>query len=93
LDFRQTGVKKLGPQPNLPALSNNDKNDTSSRLILLWLEASVGPGGRMGWSYKSPPEWMGTQRVDASVVDYITTAPDIPRQGTRSLTLLVLWEI
>jgi hypothetical protein len=23
----------------------------------------------------------------------ITTAPDIPRQGTRSLTLLVLWEI
>jgi hypothetical protein len=56
LDFRQIGAKKLRPQPNLLALSDDDGNDTPSRLVLPLLEASVGPGGRMGGSYKPPPE-------------------------------------
>jgi hypothetical protein len=56
LDFRQTGAKKLGPRPKLPALSDDDGNGTPSRLFLPLLEASVGTGGGMGWSYKPPLE-------------------------------------
>lgn len=69
------------------------KNATYTRFFLPVHKVSVGFGGRVDWPCEPPPGSMGKQQSVLQWWTNITTTPKIPRKATRSLALLILWEI
>ena len=89
LDLGQVGQERVGAQPNLPSMQNDDGNGASPACHLPLLETRMESVDTWtGEPNLHPNEWpQSTSQLDWW--ENISTSPTTSRKGTRSLALII----